>query len=134
MSASTAPVVEGIASYPSPYGVDETLQRLEQLIRARGLTLFARIDHSTEAQRVGLSMQPAHVLIFGSPKAGTTLMIASPLIALELPLKVLVWQDNGSQVWVSYTETSFLAKRYALPADLGIVIASVEGLVHAAFE
>ena len=132
MSSSTAPVVQGVASYPSPYGVDETLQRLQQLIRTRGLTLFARIDHSTEAERVGLSMQPAHVLVFGSPKAGTPLMIASPLIALELPLKMLVWQDNAGQVWVSYTEPAFLAKRYAVPADLSIVIASVEGLVQAA--
>src|SRR2546421_11736685 len=95
------PSVEGIVSRLSPFSVEETLERLQEAIRNRKLILFAHIDHSGEARRVGLTMQEAHVLIFGSPKAGTPLMIASPLLALDLPLKVLVWQGEDDLVWVS---------------------------------
>jgi uncharacterized protein (DUF302 family) len=126
------PVAAGVASQPSPYGVDETLRRLEQVIRTRGLTLFVHVNHSGEAARAGLTMRPAHVLVFGSPAAGTPLMVATTLVALDLPLKTLVWQDERDQVWVSYTEPSFLAQRYAIPPDLVRVVAAVEGIVGAA--
>jgi uncharacterized protein (DUF302 family) len=122
----------GVVSRPSPVSVDDTLQRLERVIRDRGLTLFAHFDHSREAARAGLVMQPAHVLVFGNPKAGTPLMIASPLLALDLPLKVLVWQDHRGQVWVSYSEPKFVAQRYNIPPDLVRVIAAVQGIVDAA--
>ena len=122
----------GVVSRPSPVSVDDTLQRLEQVIRDRGLTLFAHFDHSSEAARAGLDMQPAHVLVFGNPKAGTPLMIDSPLLALDLPLRVLVWQDNRGQVWVSYSEPKFVAQRYNIPPDLVRVIAAVQGIVDAA--
>jgi uncharacterized protein (DUF302 family) len=124
----------GIASQPSPYSVDETLQRLEQVISDRGLTLFARFDHSSEAAKAGLTMQPAHVLVFGNPKAGTPLMVAAPLVALDLPLKTLVWQDDRGQVWVSYNQPASLAQRYNIPPDLVRVIAAVEGIVQAALD
>ena len=122
----------GVVSRPSPVSVDDTLQRLERVILDRGLTLFAHFDHSREAARAGLVMQPAHVLVFGNPKAGTPLMIDSPLLALDLPLRVLVWQDNRGQVWVSYSEPKFVAQRYNIPTDLVRVIAAVQGIVDAA--
>jgi uncharacterized protein (DUF302 family) len=125
------PAVEGIVSKPSPYGVGETLRRLEETVRGKGLTIFARVDHSDEAQRAGLAMQPAHVLFFGSPKAGTPLMVASPLLALDLPLKALVWQDAGGRVWVSYTSPAYLAARYAIPDELVKNIAGIEAVVAA---
>jgi uncharacterized protein (DUF302 family) len=130
MSTGTQPpVVEGIVTKASPFGVAETLERLEETVCAKGLTIFARIDHSGEAQRSGLTMQPAHVLIFGDPRAGTPLMVASPLLALELPLKALVWQDTGGGVWVSYTSATYLAGRYAIPGDLVQNIAGIAVLV-----
>jgi uncharacterized protein (DUF302 family) len=124
------PSVEGIVTRPSPFSVDETLERLKATIHNRNLILFAHIDHSGEARRVGLTMQEAQVLIFGSPKAGTPLMIASPLLALDLPLKVLVWQGEDGRVWVSSTSASYLRVRYALPQELVGNIAGVDTLIE----
>ena len=115
---------------PSPFSVEETLARLQEAIRRRNLSLFAHIDHSGEAKRVGLKMQEAHVLIFGSPKGGTPLMIASPLLALDLPLKVLVWQGEDEQVWVSSTSTTYLKVRYSIPEELIGNIAGVDTLIE----
>jgi len=117
-TSGTPPSVEGIVSRPSPFAVEETLERLKAAIGSRKLTLFAQIDHSDLARGVGLTMQEAHVLIFGNPKGGTPLMIASPLLALELPLKVLVWQSADGRVWVSTTSLAYLSERYALPQQL----------------
>src|SRR5215831_3503565 len=116
--SETPPSVEGIVSRPSPFSVDETVARLKEAIHSRNLILFAQIDHSDLAREVGLTMQEAHVLIFGNPKGGTPLMIASPLLALDLPLKVLVWQSQDAQVWVSTTSVAYLSERYALPQQL----------------
>ena len=124
------PSVEGIVTRPSPFSVEETLERLQEAIRNRKLILFTHIDHSGEARRVGLKMQEAHVLIFGSPKAGTPLMIASPLLALDLPLKVLVWQGEDDLVWVSSTSSDYLRVRYALPQELIGNIAGVDALIE----
>src|SRR3989441_8639803 len=115
--SGTSPSVEGIVTRPSPFTVEETLERLQEAIHSRNLSLFAHIDHSGEAKRVGLTMQEAHVLIFGNPKAGTPLMIASPLLALDLPLKVLVWQGKDDQVWVSTNSVTYLRDRYAVPQE-----------------
>ena len=117
-TSGTPPSVEGILSRPSPFSVEETLERLKASIHSRNLTLFAQIDHSDLARQVGLTMQEAHVLIFGNPKGGTPLMIASPLLALDLPIKVLVWQRADGQVWVSTTSVAYLSERYALPQEL----------------
>ena len=114
----------------SPFSVEETLAHLQEAIRRQNLTLFANIDHSGEAKRVGLKMQEAHVLIFGSPKTGTPLMIASPLLALDLPLKVLVWQGEDEQVWVSSTSAAYLKVRYSIPQELIGNIAGVDGLIE----
>ena len=115
---------------PSPFSVEETLARLQEAIRRHNLSLFAHIDHSGEAKRVGLTMQEAHVLIFGNPKAGTTLMIASPLLALDLLLKVLVWQGEDEQVWVSSTSATYLKVRYSIPQELIGNIAGVDALIE----
>ena len=126
-SSATPPSVEGIVSKPSPVAVQETLERLKAAIGSHNLTLFAQIDHSDLARGAGLTMQEAHVLIFGNPKGGTPLMIASPLLALDLPLKALVWQSQDGQVWVSTNSLAYLSERYALPQGLAgnLAVASV---------
>src|SRR5438874_3877113 len=128
----TPPSVEGIVTRPSPFSVEETLERLQEAIHSRNLTLFAHIDHSGEARRVGLTMQEAHVLIFGNPKGGTPLMIASPLLALDLPLKVLVWQSAVDHVRVSTTSAAYLKVRYALPQELAGNLAVVDAVIEQA--
>lgn len=124
------PSVEGIVSRSSPFSVVETLERLKAAIHNRKLVLFAHIDHSGEARRVGITMQETQVLIFGSPKAGTPLMIASPLLALDLPLRVLIWQGEDGQVWVSSTSSDYLRVRFALPQELIGNIAGVNALIE----
>jgi len=121
--------VEGIVTRPSPFSAGETTKRLRDTLQSHNLTIFAQIDHSDEAERVGLKMQEAHVLIFGNPKAGTPLMVASPLLALDLPFKVLVWQGEDGRVWVSSTSSSYLKDRYAIPENLIGNIAGTDNLI-----
>jgi uncharacterized protein (DUF302 family) len=125
---------EGIVTRSSPFSVEETMKRLQEIIRSHNLTLFAHIDHSGEARRVGLTMQETHVLIFGNPKGGTPLMIASPLLALDLPLKVLVWQSADDQVWVSTNSVTYLRDRYAIPQELVGNIAVVDAIIQQALQ
>lgn len=126
------PTPEGIVSKPSAYAFEETVKQLTDAIQRRGMTLFAVIDHRDAARAVGLEMQEATNLIFGSPKAGTPLMIASPLLALDLPLKALVWRDADGHVWVSYTSPAWLAQRFRLAPDLAAAIAGMEPLIAGA--
>jgi len=130
MTAST----QGIINIPSHQSVDEIVDKLRALLSAKGVTLFALVDHSGEAEKAGLKMPPTKLLIFGSPKAGTPLMLASPSIAIDLPLKILVWQDSGGKVWVSYNAPEYLRERHGLPQELLQNIAVVEGLAHKAAE
>jgi len=102
----------------SPHTVPETLRRLESLLQAKGVNIFARVDHSGEAEKVGLKMRPAQLLIFGSPKAGTPLMVASPTLAIDLPLKALAWEDADGAVWLSYNSPEYLQQRHNIPGDL----------------
>jgi uncharacterized protein (DUF302 family) len=132
--SGTLPSVEGIESRPSPFSVEETLARLKKSIGSRNLTLFAQIDHSDLARGVGLSMQEAHVLIFGNPKGGTPLMIASPLLSLDLPLKVLVWQSKDGQIWVSTNSVTYLRERYAIPQALVGNLAVVDAVIQQALQ
>lgn len=124
--------VPGIASIPSPYPVDETLSRLQDTIASKGLTLFAHVDHTAGAREVGLQMPPAHVLIFGHAKAGTPLMLASPLLALDLPLRVLVSEEDEGKVWVSYRTPEALLAHHPIPPELVRNVSGVEPLIKAA--
>jgi len=123
---------KGIVTIPSIYSLPETVERIQQTIRAKGLMLFAVIDHSGEAAKVGLKMQDAKLVLFGSPKAGTPLMVASPLIALDLPLKALIWKDSEGRVLVSYNSTAYLAERHSLPRDLTKNIAGIDAIIDSA--
>ena len=122
----------GVVSVPSPYSVDDTVAKMKDVIAAKGLALFAHIDHGAGARQVKLEMQEAHVLIFGAAKAGTPLMVYTPLLALDLPLRVLVWEDTEKKVWVSYNKPEFLAQRYEIPSSLVKNISGVALLVKAA--
>jgi uncharacterized protein (DUF302 family) len=120
--------VTGIIEIPSNHSVDQTVQKLEDILKAKGVQLFALVDHSGEAERAGLKMRPTKLLIFGSPKAGTPLMLAAPSIAIDLPLKILIREDDDGKVWVSYNSPSYLAERHGLPQQLLQNIAIVETL------
>ncbi|MGH9718038.1 MAG: DUF302 domain-containing protein [Candidatus Acidiferrales bacterium] len=119
---------QGIVSKPSNHSVDETIAKLQQILQSKGIALFALVDHSGEAARVGLQMPPTKLLIFGNPKAGTPLMLASPGIAIDLLLKILVSQDAEGKVWLSYNDPAFLMDRHNLPAEYLPVLAGVEML------
>jgi uncharacterized protein (DUF302 family) len=108
----------GLVHLSSSYSVAETIKRLESSLLAHGVNIFCRVDHSGEAEKVGLRMPPTQLLIFGSPKGGTPLMLASPTVAIDLPLKALVWQDVGGKVWLSYNSPEYLQQRHNLAADL----------------
>src|SRR5215831_18787911 len=125
-------LADGVISKPSPYTVDETIRRLDEVVRGKELTVFARIDHRAGAREVGLDMQDEQVLVFGSPRAGTPLMVARPLVGLDLPLRVLAWRASDNRVWVSYQDSACIAKRYGLPDGLEKNIAGVAALVDQA--
>ena len=120
----------GMVHVPSKYSVEETCQRLESLVKSRGLTVFALIDFSGAAARVGLRMRTTQLLIFGNPKSGTPLMIASPSIALDLPLKALAWEDAQGKVWLSYNAAEYLKERHRLRDELLKNISGVGALIE----
>lgn len=122
----------GIVSVPSSHSVDETVQKVKDILEAKGITLFALVDHSGEAEKVGMQMRPTKLLIFGSPKAGTPLMLAAPTIAIDLPLKILVWEDAQGKVWLSYNSPEYLQQRHDLPQELVQNIAVVGALAAVA--
>jgi uncharacterized protein (DUF302 family) len=118
----------GIIDKPGNHSVDETAEKLQAILRAKGIALFALVDHSGEAAKVGMKMRPTKLLIFGNPKAGTPLMQASPSIAIDLPLKILIWEDAAGKVWVSYNSPTYVRERHHLPEELERNIAVVETL------
>jgi uncharacterized protein (DUF302 family) len=118
----------GIITIESHHTVDETVERATTLLRARGTTLFVVIDHGGDAASAGLEMRAAKLMVFGSAAAGTPLMIASPSIALDLPLKLLVWEDADGEVWMSYNSAAYLQARHNLPHDLVGPISAVAAL------
>jgi len=126
--------VAGVVTKESARSVADTEARLTELVRAKGMKLFAVIDHSGEAKKVGLKMRPTQLLIFGSPKGGTPLMVAAPRLAIDLPLKALAWQDEQGQVWLSYNSPEYLQQRHGFPADLLKNIAGVGALIQKAVE
>jgi uncharacterized protein (DUF302 family) len=120
----------GIVSLRSAHSVDETIGRLRSMLETKGIAVFALVDHSGEAVKVGLAMRPTKLLIFGSPKAGTPLMIAAPSVAIDLPLKILVAEDESGRVWISYNSPEHLRQRHGIPANLLPVIAAVANLAE----
>ena len=132
-ATSTAPN-KGIVDKPSSHSVDQTVEKLKNILQAKGITLFALVDHSGEAEKVGMKMPPTKLLIFGSPKAGTPLMLAVPSVAIDLPLKILVWQDPQGKTWLSYNSPDYLEDRHSLPPELLQNIAVVDALATRAGE
>lgn len=118
----------GIIDKPSHHSVEETVERLKVILQSKGVKLFAVVDHSAEAEKVGMKMLPTKLLIFGNPKAGTPLMQAAPTVAIDLPLKILVWQDEKRKVWISYNSSRYLQERHGIPPDLVQNIAVIEAL------
>jgi uncharacterized protein (DUF302 family) len=124
----------GLVHLRSPYSVPETVTRLESALRASNLTVFALVDHSGEAKKAGLAMRPTQLIVFGSPKGGTPLMVASPTLAIDLPLKALAWEDADGKVWLSYNSPDYLKRRHEIPGDLLKNIASVGAVLAKAVE
>jgi uncharacterized protein (DUF302 family) len=123
---------KGLIDIPSNHSVDETVTKLEGILRAKGITLFALVDHSGEAAKAGMKMRPTKLLIFGNPRAGTPVMLAAPSSAIDLPLKILVWEDDQEKVWITYNSPTYLQTRHNLPADLLQQIAVIEPLAKTA--
>ncbi|UBF30387.1 DUF302 domain-containing protein (plasmid) [Kovacikia minuta CCNUW1] len=122
----------GVISQSSPYAVNETIDRLVTVLQAKSITIFARIDQQMEAEKVGLSLRPTQLLLFGSPKAGTPLMVAEPTIALDLPLKIVAWEATDGTVWLSFNDPNYIKQRYALPDNLLKNIDVIDALIHQA--
>jgi uncharacterized protein (DUF302 family) len=129
---SAAAKISGVIQLPSHHSVDATLDRLEALLKERGILVFARIDFSGDAGRAGLRMRPEQMLIFGNPKAGTPLMLAAPAAGLDLPLKLLVWEAAEGKVWAAYNDPKYVVQRYQLPAELAANLAAVVPLIERA--
>jgi uncharacterized protein (DUF302 family) len=126
--------VSGFVSLPSKYSVDKTLERLQTIFRDKGVAVFAVVDHSGEAAKVGMEMRPTKLVIFGNPKGGTPLMIAAPPVAIDLPLKALIWEDSDGNIWISYNSPEYLQQRHHFPPELIKNIAGVIELLKAAGE
>jgi uncharacterized protein (DUF302 family) len=120
----------GMVHLSSPYTVPETVKRLDSVLQSRSLTVFARIDHSGEAEKVSMKMHPTQLIIFGSPKGGTPVMVASPTLAMDLPLKALVWEDAGGKVWLSYNSAEYLKQPHNIPDELVKNIAVIGPLLQ----
>src|SRR5260370_12690378 len=125
---------KGIIDKPSNLSVDQTVEKLKNILQCKEVALFALVDNSGEAEKVGMKMRPTKLLIFGSPKAGTPLMLAAPSIAIDLPLKILVWEDDQGKAWISYNSPDYLRERHGLPQDLLQNVAVVETLAVKAGE
>jgi uncharacterized protein (DUF302 family) len=124
----------GLLRVASQRTVNETVERLQAVLAERGLQVFALVDHSGEAEKVGLKMRPTKLVIFGSPKGGTLVMVAAPSVAIDLPLKALVSEDESGKVWVSYNSPEYLQQRHGIPEELVKNIAGVAALVAKAVE
>jgi uncharacterized protein (DUF302 family) len=123
---------EGIISKPSKYSAPETLDRVDALLQSKGIKIFVRVDHSGEAEKVGLKMPPTQLLIFGNPKGGTPMMLAAPTAAIDLPLKALAWQDSDGKVWLSYNDPEYIKKRFGLSDDQIKTIVGIGPLIEQA--
>ena len=124
----------GLIHTASPHSVVETLQRLEAILKSKGLMIFSRVDHSGEAAKVGMELHPTQLLIFGSPKGGTPVMLAAPSVAIDLPLKALVWEDDKGKVWVTQNSPEYLKERHGIPDNLVANLAGAGALIQKAVE
>ena len=131
MGPAASSVTEGIVTKPCPRSVDDTVTRLTRLLEDKGLKLFALVDHSGEAAKAGLAMPGTKLVLFGSPAAGTPVMVAAPLAAIDLPLKILVWADGAGTVSVSYNAPAYLAGRYHLDDALRARLEPIEAISEA---
>jgi uncharacterized protein (DUF302 family) len=125
-----ASIENGIIHLRSPYAVPETLTRLESVLASRGLSIFASIDHSGEAEKVGMKMNATRLIIFGSPKGGTPAMIAAPTLAIDLPMKALIWEDSEHMIWISYNSAEYLRQRHHIPEDFLKTFVAIEPPLH----
>ncbi len=112
--STLASAVDGLIAVKSPHGAKETMNRLEEIVKQRGLNVFARIDHAAGAAKVGKSLRPTEVLIFGNPQGGTPFMECAQSVGIDLPLKALVWEDPSSQVWLGYNDPAYLGQRHGV--------------------
>jgi len=124
----------GIISIPSRHSADATIEKLKGILDANGVKIFALVDHSGEAEKAGLQMRNTKLLIFGNPRGGTPLMLAVPTVALDLPLKILVWEDADGKVWLTYNSVEFIRQRHNLPPELAANIAVIDKLAAKAAE
>jgi len=121
----------GLVHLSSPYSISETTKRLESTLQAKNIAIFCHVDHSGEAEKVGMKMHPTQLLVFGNPKGGTPLMLAAPTVAIDLPLKALIWEDAGNKVWVTYNSAEYLQQRHSVPPELVKNIAILGDLLKA---
>lgn len=131
-SATISLAADGLTSIKSRYSAKETMDRVEEVVKSRGLNVFARIDHAAGASKIGKSLRPTELLIFGNPQGGTPLMECAQTLGIDLPLKALVWQDLDNQVWLSYNDPEYLAKRHGvgdckIVGNLRKALASISG-------
>ena len=127
-----SPTEPHLKTVPSRHGVAETLDRVEAAVKAQGMTVFARVDHAGEAARVGMTMRPTELLIFGNPRGGTPIMVARPTSAIDLPLKALAWEDPDGKVWLTYNAVGLLVERHGVPADVAAKLAPMGDLLERA--
>jgi uncharacterized protein (DUF302 family) len=131
-ATAAAPAADGLIALKSPHAAQATMNRLESIVKERGLTVFARIDHAAGAAKVGKTLRPTEVLIFGNPQGGTPFMECAQSVGIDLPLKALVWEDASAQVWLGYNDAAFLARRHEAPAcpaaaNLAKALAAIAG-------
>ena len=124
----------GIIDTLCNHSVDQTVERLKGILETKGITMFAVIDHSGEAEKVGLKMPPTKLMIFGNPKAGTPLMLAAPSIAIDLPIKILIWEDSQGRTWASFNDPAYLQERHNVPQELLSTISVAAALAAKASE
>jgi uncharacterized protein (DUF302 family) len=124
----------GMVHLPTSKSVEDVLRKLQTILESKGVPVFALVDHSGEAAKVGMEMRPTKLLIFGNPKGGTPLMLAAPTIAIDLPLKILIWEDGPGKTWVTYNTAEYLTERHELPANLAQNIAFLATLAASVAE
>jgi uncharacterized protein (DUF302 family) len=124
----------GLINVPGNHSVDETVEKLKAVLQSKGIAIFALIDHSGEATKAGMKMRPTKLLIFGNPKAGTPVMLAEPSSAIDLPLKILIWEDAQGKAWVTYNSPAYLQERHNIPVELLPNVSVIEALAKSAAE